>query len=156
MEFTSYCAVLGLPTVHSVDELNAVYRPLIRHWHPDRHHGQASHAAAVDRAASINQAYAFLLHALLSGGDSKRPDASVLEIFVKPCSIVSVGYNGQTADLYVKYLGSRIYRYRRVPSSVFEALLAAPSASVFVSAHVDRTYEYEVLPRAAKAPFSQP
>ena len=152
------CAVLGLRTVHTVDALNAAYRPLIREWHPDRHHGQASHAVAVARAAAINDAYAFLLAALEREPDRAPvsraaapsdgfPDPSVLEIFVKPSSIISVGYNSATAELYVKYLGHRIYRYRGVPPAVVEALLQAPSASAFVSEHVDRRYESEALKR---------
>ena len=174
-EFDAQCAVLGLLTVRTVEELTAAYRPLIRQWHPDRHHGQSTHAIALERATAINDAYAFLLAALASnrdrapsvaphsarppsarppsrhgGGDSVPggfPDASVLEIFVKPSNIISVGYNRATADLFVKYLGHRIYRYRGVPSTVVAALLEAPSASDFVSAHIDRRYESEALKR---------
>ena len=169
-EFDAQCAVLGLLTVRTVEELTAAYRPLIRQWHPDRHHGQSTHAIALERATAINDAYAFLLAALASNRDpapsvappSARPvprhgggegfsdgfpDASVLEIFVKPSNIISVGYNRATADLFVKYLGHRIYRYRGVPSTVVAALLEAPSASDFVSAHIDRRYESEALKR---------
>jgi len=156
--FSAQCAVLGLRTVRTIDQLNAAYRPLIAQWHPDRHHGQATHAVAVERATAINDAYAFLLAALERDGDGEHapvhvpavaardgfPDPSVLEIFVTPSNIISVGYNSTTADLFVKYLGHRIYRYRGVPPTVIEALLRAPSASTFVSAHVDRHYESEM------------
>jgi len=159
--FSAQCAVLGLRTVRTVEELTAAYRPLILHWHPDRHHGQATHAIAVERATAINDAYAFLLAALERDRSGEHaparapavaplhgfPDASVLEIFVKPSNIISVGYNSATAELYVKYLGHRIYRYRGVPPAVVEALLQAPSASAFVSEHVDRRYESEALKR---------
>ena len=165
--FAAQCAVLGLRTVRTVDELNAAYRPLILQWHPDRHHGQATHAVAVERATAINSAYAFVLAALERDGapppaDAQAraepavaprparpvsrdgfPDPAVLEIFVKPSNIISVGYNSATADLFVKYLGHRVYRYRGVPPTVVEALLRAPSASTFVSEHVDRHYESE-------------
>ena len=160
-EFSAQCAVLGLRTVRTLDELNAAYRPLIAQWHPDRHHGQATHAVAVDRATAINDAYAFLLAALERERDGEHapvhapavtsrdgfPDPSVLEIFVTPSNIISVGYNSATAELFVKYLGHRIYRYRGVPPAVVEALLRARSASTFVSAHVDRHYESEAMPR---------
>jgi curved DNA-binding protein CbpA len=160
--FAAQCAVLGLRTVRTVNELNAAYRPLILQWHPDRHHGQATHAVAVERATAINTAYAYLLaalerddaHAPAEPAMAPRParpvsrdgfpDPSVLEIFVKPSNIISVGYNSTTADLFVKYLGHRIYRYRGVPPTVVEALLRAPSASIFVSEHVARHYESEM------------
>lgn len=152
--------MLGLRTVRTVDALNAAYRPLIRQWHPDRHQGKASYAAAVERATAINDAYAFLLATLQREQDSVPssvsraaasstasgdgfPDPSVLEIFVKPSSIISVGYNSVTSDLFVKYIGHRIYRYRQVPPAVFEALLLAPSASSFVRDHVDRRFAHE-------------
>lgn len=151
--FSAQCAVLGLRSVRTVDELTAAYRPLILQWHPDRHHGQATHAVAVERATAINDAYAFLLAALERDGHGEHapapardgfPDGSVLEIFVKPSNIISVGYNSATEDLFVKYVGHRIYRYRGVPPTVVEALLRAPSAATFVSAHVDRHYESEM------------
>ena len=63
---------------------------------------------------------------------------------MKPSNIISVGYNSATEDLFVKYVGHRIYRYRGVPATVVEALLQAPSAATFVSAHVDRHYESEM------------
>ncbi|WP_309673347.1 KTSC domain-containing protein [Gemmatimonas sp.] len=163
-DFSAYCAVLGLRTVRTVDELDGVYRPLIAQWHPDRHHGQASYAMAAARAAAINEAYAFLLAALERERERERaqtvaprpgshaardgfPDPTVLEIFVKAPNIISVGYNSSTADLFVKYLGHRIYRYRAVPASAVEALLNAPSASTFVSEHIDREFESEACKR---------
>jgi hypothetical protein len=157
--FSAQCAVLGLRTVRTIDELNAAYRPLIVQWHPDRHHGQATHTVAVERATAINDAYAFLRAALEGDGTHAPvpapavasrdgfPDPSVLEIFVTPSNIISVGYNSATTDLFVKYLGHRIYCYRGVPPTVVEALLRAPSASTFVSAHVDRHYASEAIPR---------
>jgi KTSC domain/DnaJ domain len=187
-EFAAQCAVLGLRTVRTVQELTAAYRPLILQWHPDRHHGQSTHAVALERATAINEAYAFLLAALArdrapavaphtawphsarphsawphsawppsrhGGGDSAPdgfPDASVLEIFVKRSNIISVGYNRATADLFVKYLGHRIYRYRGVPPTVVAALLEAPSASAFVRAHIDRRYESDALKRPTRPP----
>jgi len=171
--FAAQCAVLGLRTVRTIDELNAAYRPLILQWHPDRHHGQAGHALAHVRATAINEAYAFLSAALETERASRPaasptvsteappvtrrtsrpvshdgfPDASVLEIFVKPSGIISVGYNSATTDLYVKYLGHRVYRYFGVPPTAFEALLLASSASVFVREHIDQQYVYEALAR---------
>ncbi len=167
--FAAQCAVLGLRTVRTIDELNAAYRPLILQWHPDRHHGRSDHAIALVRATAINEAYAFLSAALenqraplptapLAAPRASRPssrpsshngfpDASVLEIFVKPSNIISVGYNSATADLFVKYLGHRIYRYMDVPPKAFEALLKASSASAFVNEHIDRQYEYEAIKR---------
>ncbi len=162
-EFSAQCAVLGLRTVRSVAELNAAYRPLIRRWHPDRHVGTPDHAVALERAQAMNAAYAFLLAALESltsrantppsamrpattDTASGFPDPSVLEIFVKPSGVMSVGYNSATAELYVKYLGHRTYRYTGVPPAVFEALLSAPSASTFVTAHIDRQYASERIP----------
>ncbi|WP_310571084.1 KTSC domain-containing protein [Gemmatimonas sp.] len=165
-DFSAYCAVLGLRTVRTVEELDGVYRPLIAQWHPDRHYGRASYAMAAARAAAINEAYAFLLAALEREREREReraqtvaprpgshaardgfPDPTVLEIFVKAPNIISVGYNSSTADLFVKYLGHRIYRYRAVPASVVEALLNAPSASTFVSEHIDREFESEAYKR---------
>ena len=161
----AHCAVLHLALAHSADELNAAYRPLIVRWHPDRHFDTPAHAIALERAKAINEAYAFLSARLAEKrtplsteppGASREsrpaspdgfPDASVLEIFVKPSNVISVGYNSATADLYVKYVGHRIYRYRGVPLLAFEALLLASSASAFVHEHIDRQYAHEAIKR---------
>ena len=163
--FAAHCVALGLRSVRTVRELNAAYRPLIQQWHPDRHHGHAGYSMALERATAINEAYAFLSavleHELVVAPIAPRvarrasrqtapdgfPDTSVLEIFVKPSNIISVGYNSATADLFVKYLGHRVYRYLGVPASAFEALLSAPSASAFVTEHIDREYKSEALKR---------
>jgi len=161
--YANHCATLGVRQVRTVDELNAVYRPLILRWHPDRYIGTAGHAVALERAKALNAAYGYLSAAITSEKDSNValpmarpsgqrrvsehgfPDASVLEIFVKPSSIISVGYNSATADLFVKYHGHRTYRYIGVPPLAFEALLLASSASAFVRDRIERQYTYEAL-----------
>lgn len=119
--FFDHCSVLGLKTVTTLDDLKAAYRPLILRWHPDRHHGSADQAAAVELAKTINAAYEYLSEVLEAGlaprasqstnsswraaTDAYRtrrtyqqqtyqegfPDKSILEVFVKSSNIVSVG-----------------------------------------------------------------
>lgn len=59
------------------------------------------------------------------------PDASVLEVRVRAPNLLSVGYNGATSEMYLKFRGDRVYRARGVPRVVFEALLAAPAPGVY-------------------------
>lgn len=165
VEFVAHCAVLGVRTAHTIEELTAAYRPLIQRWHPDRHQGQPTHGVALDRAKAINEAYAFLSNVLERARAAERaappvvsrgtapgshdgfPDPSVLEIFLNAAPILSVGYNSATGDLFVKYVGHRIYRYRDVPPAAFEALLLAPSVSGYVRDHMDPRYEYQLCKR---------
>lgn len=165
-EFSRHCAVLGLRHVESLDALNAAYRPLIGQWHPDRHHGSALQSAAAERAKAINAAYAYLTDAIASGrvpgvwrppaqaspARATRasgyvpdgfPDESVLEIFIKSSSIVSVGYNSTTQALYLKFVGGRIYRYHGVPPEIFEELLSASSRGAYANAHIIYRFPYE-------------
>ncbi len=157
-EYKAHCAVLGLQSVRTEAELKSAYRPLILRWHPDRHHGTAVYTMALARAKAINEAYRYLSSALEdayapdpSHRTSSRPastdgfpDASVLEIFVKTSSILSVGYNSASSDLYIKFIGNRVYRYSAVPPHVFEALMSASSLTTFANKHVVPRYAYEV------------
>lgn len=59
--------MLGLAHVDNLSALNAAYRPLIRQWHPDRHHDSAGHDDASERAKAINAAYAYLALAIERG-----------------------------------------------------------------------------------------
>ncbi len=160
-EYRAHCAVLGLQMVRTEAELKSAYRPLILRWHPDRHHGTAVYTMALARAKAINEAYRYLSSALEDAyaPDPQHrtsshtthtvpadgfPDASVLEIFVKTSSILSVGYNSVSRELYIKFIGNRVYRYSAVPPHVFEALMSASSLTTFANKHVVPRYASEV------------
>ena len=154
----AHCAALGVPAVHTADELKAAYRGLMQRWHPDRHHGDAAQqAVALARTQQITAAYAVLTAALAdalpaapptgAGGAPVShtypdgfPDATVLEVHVRAPNLRSVGYNSVTAELYLKFRGDRVYRARGVPRVVFEALVAAPAPGLYADRHILSRY----------------
>ncbi|HEX2202513.1 MAG TPA: KTSC domain-containing protein [Longimicrobium sp.] len=51
-------------------------------------------------------------------------------------TIEAVAYDEAGAVLGVRFRNGREYRYRRVPRSVFQALLGAPSKGGYFGAHI--------------------
>ena len=60
--------------------------------------------------------------------------------------ILSVGYDPSTETLEIEFHHGGIYIYANVPSSVFEALLAAPSKGLFFH---DKVKDYFVFSRVS-------
>lgn len=146
------CATLELTGPISQTSVRQAYRRQMLRWHPDLHHGAVSHVLAAERAKAINAAYEFLSEIAEQKGawsvasaeehysdyrtrhtyEGERyapgfSDPAVFETFVKSSNILSIGYAKQSRMLFIKFRDGSIYRYERVPPSVFEELLRAES-----------------------------
>ena len=63
---------------------------------------------------------------------------------VQSSSLASVGYNHDFQMLEIEFVHGGIYRYYKVPVSVYEALMNAPSKGSYYHDHVrDAGYDYE-------------
>ena len=71
------------------------------------------------------------------------PDKSVTEIFLKSSHIISTGYSRAEHILYIKFKGNSVYRYYDVPSTIFDAFLAAESHGKFAHANIYKAFRYE-------------
>jgi hypothetical protein len=64
-------------------------------------------------------------------------------IRVASTTIVSVGYDPESALLEVEYVKSGVYRYYLVPAHVYDELLCAPSIGAYLNTHIKPRYSYE-------------
>lgn len=55
---------------------------------------------------------------------------------VASTNLASVGYDGATQTLEVRFLSGRIYRYHGVPENLHEQLMQATSKGQFFNAHI--------------------
>lgn len=59
---------------------------------------------------------------------------------VRSSSVAAVGYDDQTNELTIRFIGGGTYVYAMVPRSVVDGLLAAESIGTYVNATVKPTY----------------
>ena len=62
-------------------------------------------------------------------------------------AIARAAYDAAAATLDLWYRGGDRYRYFQVPGSIYEALLAAPSAGEFVNREIKPHYRHEIEER---------
>jgi uncharacterized protein len=60
-------------------------------------------------------------------------------------SIRSAGYEPQTMTMEVIFLNETIYHYFDVPEHIFQGLITAPSAGVYLNSIVKGAYRYSRL-----------
>lgn len=61
---------------------------------------------------------------------------------VSSSNVESVGYDGSSETLYVRFLNGSIYTYLNVPLVVFEQLLNSPSIGSFMHRNIKNVYPY--------------
>ena len=66
---------------------------------------------------------------------------------LKSRAIVSAGYDADTLQLEIEFRGGRTYRYRDVPSGVFDFLLRTPHKGGYVNRMIHGRYAFENLSR---------
>jgi hypothetical protein len=64
-------------------------------------------------------------------------------VAVSSSNVESVGHDGPSSVLEVRFHNGRTYRYFGVSASVFAGLLAAPSVGQYFNANVKGRYQFE-------------
>lgn len=75
-------------------------------------------------------------------------------ISVESKAVVSVGYDTETQCLEVEFQNGNVYRYEKVPSSVYEWLLRVPNKGGFINRVLEPKYQgARVLEETEAAPL---
>ena len=64
---------------------------------------------------------------------------------VESSNISRVGYDSSASELYVEFKSGGRYVYEKVPETVFQAMLGAPSAGRFLHQQIKSRYPYRRL-----------
>ncbi len=68
-----------------------------------------------------------------------------VEMDVRPVrsrDLALIGYDAATANMEIVFRAGGVYRYRQVPESVYQNLMAAPSHGTFFQQHIKNRYAY--------------
>lgn len=80
------------------------------------------------------------------GKQSARSDSSAIQRTpVESSSIASIGHSRASKLLEIEFRSGAIYRYRKVPRSVFTAFSTARSKGNFFSGQVRGKYDFEKI-----------
>lgn len=61
---------------------------------------------------------------------------------VSSSNIVSVGYDTASETLELEFMSGSVYQYYNVPQSIYDALIAAPSAGKFFTYQIKNAFPY--------------
>lgn len=66
--------------------------------------------------------------------------------YVQSSNVECVGYDGETAELHVRFRSSpTIYVYQGVAADVFDRLMIAPSTGIFINQEVKDVFPFYKL-----------
>jgi KTSC domain len=58
-------------------------------------------------------------------------------------AVVSAGYDAETCVLELEFSSGRVYRFKDVPTGVYDWLLRVPNKGVYVTRSITSRYAYE-------------
>lgn len=79
------------------------------------------------------------------------PPAEAAKVALRSTSLASVSYTRRTGMLEIEFRSGAIYRYRGVPTDVYDGLLAAPSKGRFFQSRIRGKFIFERA-RASASP----
>ena len=154
------CKVLGLREVTNQNQLKIAYRQIIKQCHPDKYIAdKRQYERAIEQTKRVNLAYAYLsrliqsrnLHEINPVNESRKrnftpglPDDSVMEIPLESSHTVSVGYDYEDYNMFIKFANSKVYKFFGISPKIFEEFITAKSHHKY--AHRNIFFKYPYIP----------
>ena len=63
-------------------------------------------------------------------------------IYVDSSNVEAIGYDNDSQELHVQFVGGHLYVYSDVPREVFDGLMYAPSKGSFLNREVKGVYQF--------------
>ena len=64
---------------------------------------------------------------------------------VDSSNIAAIGYDHELSELFVQYKNGMTYKYKEVPTNIYERFLKAESKGKFMNEEVKPFYDYDYL-----------
>ena len=64
---------------------------------------------------------------------------------VDSSNIAAIGYDHELSELFVQYKNGMTYKYKEVPTNIYESFLKAKSKGKFMNEEVKPFYDYDYL-----------
>lgn len=135
---------MGVDKTVELKELKAIYRNVMKDWHPDKFpDDHEARAAAEEKSKAFIEAY----HLLVSVAPETH--AQQLEKYTEVISasrILNFQYKNQTLE--INFADGSSYEYFGVPKNVYGKFLNSDTPDRFARRHIYHTYVYRMVNKA--------
>jgi DnaJ-class molecular chaperone len=136
--------LLGAEKDASLQDLKAIYRNLMKEWHPDKiQDNMAAKQEAEERSTAFIDAYHLLVSVARETHENQREQ---YEQTVNTSRLVDFQYKGTT--LLINFTDGSSYEYFSVPKSVYNSLVNSSTPDRFTRRHIYHTYVYRQASKA--------
>jgi DnaJ-class molecular chaperone len=142
-KIVDYRKLLGVQEATELQELKAVYRSMMKTWHPDKYQDSAeSRATAEEKSKTIIEAYHFLVSI---APETRNQSFAEYTLTTATSAITDFEYKQQV--LQVSFADGNEYEYFDVPKAVYVKLINADSPGRFARRHIFNNYIYRSTSR---------
>lgn len=127
-------------------DLKAVYRNLMKEWHPDKFQEGSEQEEAQEKSRKMIEAYHFLVSI------SPETHAEAFEEYsniITSSAIVDFNYKG--TNLQITYAEGNCYEYFDVPRALYIKLVNADTPGRFARRHICGSFIYREVSKAPVA-----
>lgn len=144
-KIVDYRKLLNVGEAAELQELKAIYRGLMKTWHPDKFQDSAeSRLEAEEKSKTIIEAY----HFLVSIAPETR-DQSFAEYTLTTTTSNILDFDYKSQVLTVNFLDGNTYEYFDVPKEVYRKFINADSPGRFARRHIFNNYVYRSMNKLA-------
>lgn len=136
-KIVDYRKLLNVTEAAELSELKAVYRSMMKTWHPDRFTDEDLKLEAEEKSKTIIEAYHFLVSI---APETRNQSFADYTITTTTSNIADFDYKSQV--LTVTFLDGSNYEYFDVPKAVYVKLINADSPGRFARRHIFNNYVY--------------
>jgi len=136
-KIVDYRKLLNVTEAAELSELKAVYRSMMKTWHPDRFTDEELKFEAEEKSKTIIEAYHFLVSI---APETRNQSFADYTITTTTSNIADFDYKSQV--LTVTFLDGSNYEYFDVPKAVYVKLINADSPGRFARRHIFNNYVY--------------
>ena len=136
-KIVDYRKLLNVTEAAELSELKAVYRTMMKTWHPDRFTNEEPKLEAEEKSKTIIEAYHFLVSI---APETRNLSFADYTLTITTSNIADFDYKSQV--LTVTFLDGSNYEYFDVPKAVYVKLINADSPGRFARRHIFNNYVY--------------
>jgi len=144
-KIVDYRKLLNVNEAAELQELKAVYRSLMKTWHPDKFHDNAEgKLEAEEKSKTIIEAYHFLVSI---APETRNQTFADYVLTTTTSGILDYEYKSQVLKVY--FADGNAYEYFDVPKAAYVKLVNSDSPGRFARRHIFNDYVYRSISKLA-------
>ncbi len=146
-KIAEYRKLLGVDKTVELKELKAIYRNLMKEWHPDKFQDtHESKLEAEEKSKAFIEAYHFLVSV---APETNAQQAEQYSEMIKSSRIIDFQYKTQT--LLVNFADGSSYEYFGLPRNIYLKLVNSDAPDRFARRHIYHSFVYRKVSKAVTA-----